>query len=291
MHLKIYLPTSYITIPTSSDHTVSDIVKFILTKQEVPLKYAPLCTILEVRSDNFGYALKHIDKPSTSSQLHFRILAIQLSTPKLDQNFAEILQNQINRLIITRTWITSDEISAKLAAFRCGIDFGKIQESHKNLFLDNILQQYFSADMISNFKVKDLVKNLIGNWQIITQGGMCDTREKAIQNYLEACQSSVRAYGCACFLGKLKKVAEEESDVVVYIGICQNGIIMLNGDGNELGNIKFDELKIEYEVDDPRGIKIISNGENGLLSYQINMGGVGAMKSVLDFIQNAQMGE
>ena len=41
----------------------------------------------------------------------------------------------------------------KIAAFRCGVEFGKFDnKKHKDGFLDKTISQFVSADLISHFK-------------------------------------------------------------------------------------------------------------------------------------------
>ena len=80
MHIKVNFVGAFMGVPCDANSTIADVIDFILDHNDVPLEYAALCAILEIRSDNFGYPLSPSEPvarfENATSSLHFRVLSI-----------------------------------------------------------------------------------------------------------------------------------------------------------------------------------------------------------------------
>ena len=78
----------------------------------------------------------------------------------------------------------SDEASLKLAALRCGIEFGDFDaKRHVKGFLQNTITAILPKDLL---KI-DMEQHVLNFWNVFTKLKQTSRRELAIQSYLEFC--------------------------------------------------------------------------------------------------------
>lgn len=81
-HVKINFVGSFTGVPVTPDSTAQDVIDYLLDHNEIPVAYANLCALLEIRADKYGYPLKPDESIArfldSKSDLHFRVLAIPL---------------------------------------------------------------------------------------------------------------------------------------------------------------------------------------------------------------------
>ncbi|CAL6000441.1 Conserved_hypothetical protein [Hexamita inflata] len=294
MHIKLNFVGAFMGVPCDENSTAGDIIDFILDHNEVPLEYAALCAILEIRADNFGYPLSPNEPivrfENAKNALHFRVLSIPtaMKAETLHPNFQELLHNQIHRLIVTRTWACPDDWVYKFAAYRCGIEFGDFNpSSHKIGFFTKTLQQMVPADVIASFKQKEIEQEILLEWSVLTAQKKTSPHQTAVMNYLKSCQEQVRQYGCATFVARLTQIDDEPQDLYVYFGLRMEGYLILDPDGNETASFSYKSAKIDWPADDDQDLTITSQG----VTYKMEMNGIKAMKSVGEFLMQAKLPE
>lgn len=99
----------------------------------------------------------------------------------LDKNFLELLHNQVNKLIVNMNWMADEKTATRLAAYRCGIEFGKYKNQQVG-FLTNTLKSIVPK----KFAKGKMEQNVLNIWKEITAVGEVCKHSTAVQSYLFA---------------------------------------------------------------------------------------------------------
>eukprot|EP00703_Trepomonas_sp_PC1_P002582 JAP94024.1 hypothetical protein TPC1_13473 [Trepomonas sp. PC1] len=285
MHIKINLVGQFTGVPCFETSTIDDVIAHFLQHNDIPLSYAPYCAIMELRADNFGYPLPSdalVIKYQNSS-LHFRILSMPTdSIDQINENFQEILFNQIHRFIVVRTWSVSDEIVLTLAAFKCAAEFGQFSdERHKIGFLTNCIKEIVPADFIASHKDKDLQQKIIDIWYKQTQLLYNVSRQKTISEYIKYCQQNVLQYGTSSFVARMVKQKDKTVDIFCYVCISAKTVMIMNPDAEIVA--KFENQGLKYP--EPGSTKLIMTSDGD--QYILEMNGIQAMKAIHEFLSKS----
>lgn len=249
-------------ITTVADVCRSVLEKLGLSETEAPV-YAPLCTLLEARAGKYAIPLyagvRVADYVGSHRPLLFRAIywPVESSTrpagrtaspsvplESLAPAFREILYEQALHLVRTRAWQVNEQFALALGALALRAEVGAdVGEARCLEYLRESACRIMPSSLVQNYTMAALHAGVMRVICGAAEQGLAGGREAAVLDYLRACSTSVKQFGCPSYAVRVVTLNGKPTDTRGYLCVTYDSLLFLNEDLTDNGLYTFESIR------------------------------------------------
>jgi len=229
---------------------------------EAPV-YAPLCTLLEARTGKYAIPL-HADAhvaPYIGSHrlLLFRAIYWPIASStrptgqtagptvpvdSLDPAFRRLLYEQALHMVRTCAWPVNGQFAVALAGLAVRVELGAgVDEARCLEYLQKNACLIMPSSLVQNYNMANLHTGVMRVIRGASEQGLSEDEDAAVTDYLRACSTAVKQFGCPSYAVRVVTVNSKPTDTRGYLCVTYDSLLFLNEDLTDNGLYTFESIR------------------------------------------------